>query len=219
MAKEEGAYLVIEGLKLPKQKSQVEKAWKEISGKMHPKVEALKKAIPGYSYQNRNNSLLTDERLCALFVKSLSDAKKSLYSISDLLFSLHTKEELIPLTTVMRDELDIFSDEVKIRHCEFRDPVPSTLSKIITHDLALLNGLKKMNSNITTLSRGILAETKRKKSRPDFWKNVRKALLQIRKQIRELVILFKEREALCNIHPITLERTFKAIQQEIRGKV
>jgi len=196
-----------------------EKSWKKVSGEMFSQIQALKKAVKDYSYKDKPSSLVTDEKLCGSFLKSLSRAKKSLFSISDICFSLHVGEEFIPLTEVMRDEVDILSDEIKIRHCEWGSQMPEFLKKIIRHDLALFKGLEKLNKNLRIIDRGIVKEAKKNKNKPEFWKRVKKVLLQVRKQVRDLAILFKEREALCNIHPITLERTFKKIQEEIRWKV
>lgn len=202
-----------------REKSPEEKAWDVVSGQSHDKIAEIQKTIKGYSYKRKDISLATDENICRHFVDSLSQSKKLLFSISDTCFSLHVGNNILPLTDIMRDEVDILSDEIKVRHCEWQDIPPDFLNKVISHDLKMLTGLQKINKNLDIVFVAIIEQAKKNKGDSKFWKKVRIGLLKIRGQVRELVILFKERETLCNINPITLERTFQSIRREIRGKV
>lgn len=203
---------------MSKQKpSQEELMWKQVSGDLFPKIQELKKIVKSYSYKNLEESKITDEKLCQYFITELSKAKRLVFSISDLCFSLQIGQEVISKTDVMRDEIDIFSDEIKIRHCEWRGMFPEILEKIVKYDLEILIGLKTLLKDLENVVKNIIAQ---KKPYPDkFWQQVNKSFAKIRKRVRDLAIKFKERETLCNIHPITLERTFNKIKQEIEWKV
>lgn len=200
-------------------------SWKKASGEAFHKLADLKQLVPGYSYESQEYSLATDEQLCAFITTSLSTAKRLLYNISDLLFSLQLGEGLLDKIQNMRIEVDILSDEIKIRHCEWREIPPEFLLKIIKHDHSLTEKAHQLNLDIELLFNGILTETKRSRHNKryhlpkHFWSTVDKGLDQIRLDTKELAILFKEREVMCNIHPITLERTFQALREEIRNEV
>ena len=201
---------------VPKEDPQ-EAAWKEASGDEHIRLRSLQHLIKWYSYQSKHDCELTDEKIAAHLVKELSLFKRHLYSISDMCFSLHVGDNLMRPLQMMRDEVDIFSDEIKIRHCEWDDIPANFLRKMIRTDHALFQGLEVLLADIDALFRSILAANKKKeKPSPAFWNRTRKQLLGVRNTMKELVILFKEREAICNINPITLKRTFQQIQREIR---
>jgi len=203
----------------PKEKPKETNIWKEVSGETFSQIQAIKLLIKDYSYQDQHTSQVTDERFCSFLLGGLAKAKKQIYNISDLCFCLHIGEHILPLTDLMRDELDIFSDEIKIRHCHWRDIDVESLKKIVKQDLSLLKGVEQLNRNLEIVYSAILTESKKGKPAKEFWKKIKDSLVTIRKHLRELVILFKEREILCNLHPLTLERTFKKMQEEIREKV
>jgi hypothetical protein len=204
---------------MARKKSPEERVWDIVSGESHGKIAEMQKTIKGYSYRNREISASTDEKICGHFIRRLARTKKLLFSISDTCFSLQAGEKILPLTDIMRDEVDILSDEIKVRHCEWKDIPPAFLNRLISHDLKMVKGLRKVNKNLEAVFRGIVRGAKKGKKDRDLWKKARKSLLLIRKQIRGLAILFRERETLCNIHPLTLERSFRKMQQEIREVV
>jgi len=197
---------------------------KPVSGESFDKLANVKKIIKPYSYETTEISIQTDEKLCHFITTSLSSTRKLLYNVSDLLFSLQLGENLLDVIQNLRHDVDILSDEIKIRHCTWKDIPEQFLIKIIKHDHSLVEKVVKLNTDVEMLFNGILTETKKHKrgryyiSR-EFWLNVDLSLGNIRGEIKNLAILFKEREAMCNIHPITLNRTFKKLQQEIRSEI
>lgn len=224
--KQGGGYVILEGVTFPKEETPEEKAWKQASGASFPQLQALKKTIKDYSYKDKPSSLITDEKVCTLFTNSLSKTKKSLFNISDFCFSLHTGREIMPLLNMMRDEVDILSDEIKIRSCAWKDIPSEFLKKIIQTDLALLKGANKLNRDLDLIYQSVMREAKKRKRIKigkkeqyiprEFWKGIEEKLKAERFHLKQLAILFKERESLCNIHPLTLERSFRKMQEEIR---
>lgn len=220
ISKEKETELIIENYIIAKEKT--DETWKQVSSEMYAQVQALKKIIQDYSYQQKADALETDQKLCQLLISHLSESKKTIYSITDFCFSLHIAKKLMPLLDMMRDETDIFSDEIKVRRCEWKYISPEFLKKVIKSDLSLARGIEKLSSGLERLYKIIIRESKtQKRTRqgyipPEFWAEVKETLQSLRQSLRELVILFKEREVICNIHPLTLERTFKKIQEEIR---
>ena len=195
-------------------------AWETASSELYTRIKELKGKLRNYSYKDEHDSLLTDERLCSFLVQEISEAKKQAFAISDLLFSLQLGEGLLPLTDTVRDELDIVSDEIKARYCTWKELKLPFMKKIVRHDFHLVQEAAALRENLEILLNGIITETKqRRKPGKLFWKRIRGGLQEVRKNTRELVVQFKEREALCNIHPLTLERSFQNIQKEIQGKV
>jgi len=200
-------------------------SWEQISGDAFRQLGVLKQLVKGYSYETTETSLRTDEKLCTFITISLSSAKKLLYNISDLLFSLHLGEGLLDPIADLRDQVDILSDEIQVRHCMWKDIPPEYLLKIIKHDFALTEKVKRLNMTIEILFNGILNETKKSRGNrshritPAFWHSVEQSMTVIQSEIRELAILFMEREVMCNIRPITLDRTFQELQKEIRRRL
>lgn len=193
--------------------------WKEVSGELFTHLRELRKQVKGYSYEQKHLCVATDDRLCHSFLQSLEKAKKSLFSISDLCFSLHTGNKLLPLLDTMRDEADILSDEITIRSIRWVDIPPDFMRKLVRADRKLLQGMDDLVAGLDRIFLGILKEVKRKKPSSDFWSQARKDLGQSREQLRQQAILFKEREALCNITSLTLKRSFEGIREDIRWTV
>jgi len=191
--------------------------WLQASGESFVQIREIKETVKNYSYQDIASSHATDEKLCESLKKTLYSAKKRIYSISDLLFSLQIGEGVLPLTDTFRDEIDILSDEIQVRHCTWKPLTTELVRDLIRKDLKILKGVKKLDSDLDKLFRGILEETNKSSSK-QLWEKVTSVLNRLRFNLRELVILFKEREALCNLKPISLEKTFKMIQKEIREK-
>lgn len=193
-------------------------AWKEASGKAHHLLKPLKEKIKNYSYSSLESSLLTDERLCEYIQKSLSRSRKTLFSISDICFSTHTGSKIISLAEKIRDELEIFSDEIHVRHCVWKDVPPDFLQKIIRQDHSLLDGIDNLVKNLESCRKSIISSIGKKPGK-DFWEKIQKSLLKSKSQARDLAIQFKEREAMCNIRAIALEKTFQKMREEIRRSI
>jgi len=52
-----------------------------------------------------------------------------------------------------------------------------------------------------------------------FWKKISKLDLVVEEQLDGIVRMFREREALCNLKALSLEKTYKSAQKEISEKV
>jgi hypothetical protein len=194
--------------------------WKAASGEAYSQVKDIEKVIKKYSYRDEASSHRTDELISRFLIDSLFISKKLLYSISDLLFSLHLADDILDKIQDLRDEIDHVSNHIKIRNYKWKNIPHVFLVRIINHDHELLERAKKLNIDIEILFNGILTEAKksRKGRLPEekFWGSVRDSIRILSEELRELDIIFKEREALCDIHHLTLEKTYREAQKIIR---
>ena len=197
--------------------------WDIASGEAFGEVTRLSKMLKVYSYRNPESCTVTDENLFRFLTGGLSAAKNTLHHASDLLFSLQLGEGLLDAIHDVRNAIDILSDEMKASHIEWRQLPRQFLVRIIRQDNALVEKASQLNADCESLLSSILRQTKAGKRAGryligrDFWDSVRAALRKLEGEVEELRILFREREALCNLHTLTLERSFRQIQKEIRG--
>ncbi|MBI4021056.1 MAG: hypothetical protein HY369_02345 [Candidatus Aenigmarchaeota archaeon] len=194
--------------------------WKKARGEAFTQAAEMEKLIPGYSYETPETCQRTDERVCQFLNGGLSAAKKLLYNVSDLLFSLQLAEGLLDKFQDAREEVDVLGDEVKVHHCTWK-PIPHEfLVRLIRHDASLAQRVHRLNLTVEILFNGILAETKKGRQRKSlpvgFWRQVEDALREVRQETREIGILFRERHAIASITPLHLERSYEDIVQGIR---
>lgn len=181
--------------------------WENVLLKRRDKIKEICKIIPEYCYSAEDLAHMTDEKLCKLIVDGLHVAKERLFNITQTEFELH-RDLLSKEFQELRDSVDTFSDEVKCRHFDWdKDSTEKWLECIIDHDYRIIMGLLKLNRELEDVIKNL-----REGSR-----DTEKRLEIIEKQIKELVINFKERDVICNIKEIALERTFQKVRAEMRG--
>jgi hypothetical protein len=177
-------------------------SWRDAESKMSLEVEGIRKLIPDYSYSDKDVSLATDGKVCNLLVDEIKKLKTKTMDVVGFLFELQ-REESAELQKI-RDELDIFSDEIKIRVCRFKGMTQGFVEKLIRHDFELIEGLRKLNRELEWLQK------KAAKSEDPL------PVERVHEHLISIVNRFKEREAVCNIREVSLSRTYKKIQEEIR---
>ena len=189
--------------------------WDEAAGSRTLKLESLEKLIPGYSYSSRDLAYRTDEFFCRTMVANLRVAKNDMFNILNTAFELH-RELLLKDFESLRDEIDVFSDEIRARAFKW-DSAKSQkwLGRLIDYDYRLLTGLGNLLNGIKSLhkeflsSKGRLKETKKLDAHT---KNLTKIL-------DGLVVMFKERDTVCNIREAGLDDDFGDIKGDIRKSV
>jgi hypothetical protein len=199
-------------------------SWERARNEMLNQVGEMEKLIPGYSYSDKANALNTDEKLCELIVNRIRESKDKLFHVIQFLYESNVEERLDKDLQRLRDELDIFSDEIKVRYCEWKVLTVGWIKKIISHDIDLVRGAEKLNSTLDELLEQALKLEKVKvdhiiQKDPKFWEKMERKAGNAEKQTDELVRLFKEREAICNIKAVDLEKTYEKIREEIRKKI
>jgi hypothetical protein len=196
--------------------------WKQVES-LAPEARSMEKSIRGYSYEYKELALVTDDKVCHLFVNGISDVKNSIFQIIDLLYELEKKEPISKELQRLKDELDIFSDEVKARHCDWKDLNEKWTVKLVEHDHSLLSGLDKLNNDMQKLFKRVVTDrsllSPDDKSQAMLWSEIKKQIPSLEKQVDELVRLFKEREGICNLRPLSLQKTYEKVKQRIDRQI
>jgi len=186
-------------------------------------AQRMGRLFKGYSYADKPESIATDGKVCGQVVDGIRQAKGTLFNIIELLYEVEKKEPKSSGVQKLKDELDIFSDEIKVRHCEWKELDEKWMAKLVEHDLDLVEGMKRMNEDLQALyekvlaSKALLSESEEVDER--IWAPIKNALLDTEKQLDKLVILFKEREGICNLKPLALEKTYEKIQERIGKQI
>ncbi len=194
--------------------------WTTIRRNVKFKIDEIRKHIRDYDYSDTDNSIATDHRVMEYVQSELRKSKKKLFDITDVSFGRAI--ELSKDFQNLRDDIDIFLDEIKLRRCEWKDLDGEWVERIIKIDLTLIEGIKKLNETLDRILREVL-DFKQIRIKdhtvvyePDFWKTISKDYDGVKKQIHGLFMLFKEREAACNIRQLSLEKTMERIKEELR---
>ena len=186
-------------------------------------TKRLEKLVKGYSYADRDQSVITDEKVCHLITSGIHEAKQKLFNFIDLFYSIEKKAPVSKHMQRLKDELDIFSDEVKARYCDWNDLDDKWTVKMVKRDDLLLKGMDKLNADLQRLyelvlaDKALLSDSKRGDER--LWRIIKTQLHDIEELIDDLVTLFKEREGICNLRPLSLEKTFQSIQERIERQI
>jgi uncharacterized protein YecE (DUF72 family) len=189
--------------------------WRQARESRTEKVQALEKLIPGYDYSHEDLAHRTDENLCKLLVEHLREAKRVAFNILQTAFELH-RDMLLKDFEKMRDELDIFSDEIKARAFDWdRDKPQEWLERLIDYDYRVVVGLGNLRRNLEGLEKEFLSAGQKVQDLKRLDEHVKR----VDREIEGLVIMFKEREAVCNIKEASLEKTFDRIRSQIRKGV
>lgn len=189
--------------------------WKQARESRTEKVQALEKLIPGYDYSHEGLAHRTDGNLCKLLVEQLREAKRVAFNILQTAFELH-RDLLLKDFEKLRDELDIFSDEIKARTFDWdRDKPQEWLERLIDYDYRVVVGLGNLRKTLEGLEKEFLSAGQKVQDLKKLDVHIKRA----DREIENLVIMFKEREAVCNIKEAALEKTFDRIRSQIRKGV
>ncbi len=182
-------------------------AWEKVLVTRASKVEEIRRVIPGYGYSAEDEACKTDEHVCEFMVNGLHEAKDVLFNLTHTEFELQ-KDALSNAFQDIRDCVDIFSDEIKTRHFDWdRESTEKWLERIVDHDYSLILGLLKFGRELDDAVEAMKEGNQDMQDRVDA----------LNKDLDDLVNSFKERDIICNIRDITLERTFQKIRAEMRG--
>lgn len=193
------------------------KAWEDARSSHLSFVKQLEILIPGYGYGDAHQASLTDEKLCTLLVAALRKSKNRAFDIVSFIFESHVEEVLDTKFQRLRDDIDIFSDEVKVRKLAWQPLPRHYLEMIIKRDVTLVHNTAKLNfmlNNVCTLLTGY-----RRIDRKVFdVERISRVLEKAKELVKVLVRAFKEREAIFNIQQEDLEGAYERIRKEIAFK-
>ena len=192
--------------------------WKEARQKKASMVRFIEKLIPVYDYSEDSRAEVTDEKFCELLTDIIREMKGILFNIINTGFESH-KQFLEKDFEKIRDELDIFSDEIKARHFEWdRGISQEWIEKVISYDFEIIRTTEKMRHYLNELfTRFVNAEKPGSRNfSEDKWREMKKTADLLYDMAENLAVLFKERDAAANIKQGTFQKTFDSIRKRMR---
>ena len=185
--------------------------WDSASGSRELKMKSLSRLVPDYDYSGEDTAHRTDENFCRLVMQNLSDTRGVMFNILQTAFELH-RDLLIREFERVRDEMEVFSDEIKARAFSW-DPNKSHkwLGRLVDYDFRILSELGNLRKDVGILHSELL----------DSGPSLRDArhldshASDIKKKLDSIIVKFREREVVCNISEEVLERTFDSIRARI----
>lgn len=189
-----------------------------VKNKMSIEIKAVEKFIPAYDYSSESRAEATDGKICKFMIEEVRKSKDYLFHIIQVAYELH-EESLDKNFQGLRDDLDIFSDEIKVRNFEWsRNLSQAWIEKLIKHDYHLVQQMHKLNKELDDLYKIFMKVVKLypKKTDPKELEQVRKLIKLLEKAVDKIVLTFKEREVICNLKPLALEKTYQQMQDYYR---
>ena len=196
------------------------KAWLEAKGESSD-VKEVEKFIRGYSYGDPHTAVVTDEKLCTFVLDELAKTQERFFNMIELVFELQKESYISKDLETLKRQVEAFVTQLKVRSCQWKGITAAFYLRLIKTDLQLIQGAQKLQASAALLEQKLLEHVKRPEyiqKYPKTWRNTLALVPVIHKQIRQLVVTFADREAICNIRPIDLDRTYEALQEEIRAK-
>jgi hypothetical protein len=196
------------------------RTWDDVKNEMFPQVSMLEKLIRGYSYEDTHAAIATDEKFCGYIIEQLRVSKDSLFSVIELLYELEI-DTISKILEDLRTDIDIFSDEIKVRHCGWEMLSHHWMKLIVGQDHELLLGVEQLNKSLEGLLKKAAGVQKlgRDPYPPAELEKVRKDVKPIAQQVHRLVVVFKEREAVCNIKSVSFERIYEKVKKDIEDRL
>ena len=188
--------------------------WHMVRKSVPDDLRRVGKTIKDYDYSSEHRAEATDSKVCAFMVESIREAKDRLFHVIQVAYELH-EERLNRHFEGLRDDLDIFSDEIKIRDFHWStDLSQEWLEKLVAHDESLIDQMKKLNSELDELHRVFMEVVKLypEKTDPGHLEKIRKYTKLIEKAIDRIVLTFRERDVICNLKPLSLEKTYQQMK-------
>jgi len=192
--------------------------WNKVKNKMSIEIKVIGKSIRDYDYSTESKAEATDGKICKFMIEEIRKAKDKLFHIIQVAYELH-EESLNKNFQGLRDDLDIFSDEIKVRNFEWsRDLSQKWMDKLVVHDYNLVKQMQKLNIELEDMYKVFMKVVKLypKKTDPKQLEKVRKMIKLLEKVIDQIVLTFKEREVICNLRPLSLEKTYQQMQDYYR---
>ena len=190
-------------------------AWNQATGSRIIKLKSLDRLIPGYSYSEPDFAHKTDEIFCSVIVENIRTAKAVMFNVLETAYELH-RELLLKDFEKFRDEMDMFSDEVKARAFKWDSSKDKNwVGRVIDYDYRILTGLGNIMTGVRELEKAFL----KSKGTVKETKGLENQTRQLKAILDKLVIMFRERDVVCNISNEALEETFDEKRTEIKKGV
>lgn len=188
-----------------------------------PDIKYIEKLVEGYSYADGHSAVITDEKFCSLLIRRIRESKATIFNMIEFLYEVEREEPLSRDLQRLKDELDIFSDEIKARFCDWADLDEHWIRKLVWHDVSLIKGLEKLNEELQEIYEKLIRDkslaTGPGEDDRKLWEFVKSRLPGIGRQVDGMVVMFKEREGICNLRPLSLEKTYDKIREKIGEQI
>jgi len=181
-------------------------SWSRVKITKRALFDELVKVFPRYEYSTLQMCSATDDKICEYFINKLSEAKRKAFHLLQNSYELHY-EDLVPKFDHLRLDIDIFSDEIKMRYTNFKKITEEFMEELMQHDLEIVRSLDVFLLQLDDTHDKLIATYK-----PIDVKELRRSLANI-------VILFKERELITNLKHVSLKRTYNRMRVEIKEKI
>ena len=193
-------------------------AWETARSAKLSRAKELESLLPGYGYASKSDASLSDEKLKASLVKDIRRSKSAIMNLLGFLYQIQ-QESVGSDFKLVYDELSIFCDEIKVSPFKWKEGLSeSFFERLLDRDYFLLRGASRLNHFLDKLTEYVLAY-KEKNGKEFDLESIRETVAAVRKQLRELVILFKERESIFEIESRDLDEAFREVQEEIRKRI
>lgn len=192
--------------------------WNKIETSMSIEIKAIRKFLKDYGYSDDSSAVTTDEKFCSFIIEEIRKAKDTLFHVIQNAYELH-EESLNKHFERLRDDLDIFSDEIKIRHFEWsKGTAQEWMERLVKHDYRLIKNMRVLNEELREVHSVFLRviELYPKKTNPENLKKVKEMINLLDKVVDNIVLTFKEREVIINLKPMSLEKTYQRMQDYYR---
>lgn len=192
--------------------------WTEVSKKMNDEIKSVGKIIKNYDYSTEAKAESTDVKICEFVIEEIRRAKDILFNIINTAYELH-EERLNKNFEGLRDDLDVFSDEIKIRNFVWNNDITAEwVERMVRYDFELISHMNKLNTELEEAYKLFMkvVKTYPDKTDPNHIEGIRELTRLIEKLVDHIVITFKEREVISNLQPIDLEKTFQQMQDYYR---
>lgn len=150
-------------------------------------AKEIGKYIHDYSYINEEKSKQTDKKLRDLISKELKKSKDLLFNIMELAYKEEVDRVANEIQSV-RDEIDIFLNEISIIKSKWNKISKEGYIKIIKSDLTLIRNVKQLNEILNIIYNQVLSSKA---------KDLIRKGEELRKYIYQLRGVFKERGDVC----------------------
>ncbi len=197
-------------------------AWKEVQNQGSIYLKDLQKQIPNYKYADRTTAQKTDEQVCERVEGHLNRGKDSLFSLNQLLFELQldkAEKGFASLVQSLHDDLESLVSDIQSRSSTFKPVQGSILLQVVKHDRELLNQANGVASAAEDVFAVLVKQLKGKRSEAKLFAQATKDLEKLRFLLWDTVVVFQERDKLCNFEPVTFEQTFNRLRRKIREKL
>lgn len=197
--------------------------WIKIERDEKHRINKIREKTGFYDYSDEEHSLITDAKLIEYLDSVLRKSKKLLFDITDISFEKNIK--FTKDFDNLRVELDIFLDELKIRHCEWKNIGEGLIKEIIKADLELIIESENLNKKLEHLAKEML-DFKQIKIKghavvyqPEFWKEVEKEYEEINRMIKSMARVFMKRELICNVKNKRIREVMEKIEKTLKEKI